>query len=211
MLNEDGILLSMDFTEVRNKIIGKSWIFGIFSSNFNWTTTFIMLVNVITMIIYYRYSNNRLNQMGNIARRRNTEINSVIHEIIRLNNLNVAYGMNMMNMNQNNPNSVINPVNNPGPQENIINNLNILDDLNNYEIHEGENLEIRNIEHNLPLLDEANIINNIAQNFMNNNIGNLNNNNQENNVNINPNIGSNNDHLINQENNDDVNPDNNDI
>ena len=134
MLNEDGILLSMDFTEVRNKIIGKSWIFGIFSSNFNWTTTFIMLVNVITMIIYYRYSNNRLNQMGNIARRRNTEINSVIHEIIRLNNLNVAYGMNMMNMNQNNPNSVINPVNNPGPQENIINNLNILDDLNNYEI-----------------------------------------------------------------------------
>ena len=211
MLNEDGILLSMDFTEVRNKIIGKSWIFGIFSSNFNWTTTFIMLVNVITMIIYYRYSNNRLNQMGNIARRRNTEINSVIHEIIRLNNLNVAYGMNMMNMNQNNPNSVINPVNNPGPQENIINNLNILDDLNNYEIHEGENLEIRNIEHNLPLLDEANIINNIAQNFMNNNIGNLNNNHQENNVNINPNIGSNNDHLINQENNDDVNPDNNDI
>ena len=178
ILNEDGILLSLDMTEVRNKIIGKGW--SGFLSNFNWSTSFVMLFNIGTVIIYYHYSNMRLNQMGNVARRRQTEINNVIQEIMRLNNLNLTYSANMIN--NSNPN--VNESNNAHvADENQNNNDNINDPNNNNDPFNNNNND-----------DNENDINIENQNFEI-----INNNNNDNNDN-NDNSERINDHSLNNEN-----------
>jgi len=147
MLNEDGILLGLDMTDVRNKITGKG-LLGFFN-NFNWSTTLILLFNIGTVVIYYHYSNMRLNQMGNIARRRQTEINNVIQEIIRLNNLNLAYSTNLINRNQGDENQNINL------NDNIINNINNVNN-NNSQNENDNNTDNVNIQQNNNLNDNEN-------------------------------------------------------
>jgi hypothetical protein len=147
ILNEDGNILGLDMTDVRNKIVGKGWLS--FFSNFNWSTTLILIFNIGTVLIYYHYSNMRMIQMGNIARRRQTEINSIIQEIIRLNNLNLAYTNNLVNQNAQIENQNINQNNNLLES----NNIEVQDSSNNNENNhrnqndlniENENIEPRN-------------------------------------------------------------------
>lgn len=175
ILNEDGILLSLDLTEVRNNIIGKTW-FGALASNFNFSTSMIMLINIIIVVIYYHYTNFRIRQMGNVVRRRHTEINSVISEIIRLNNMNIAMTGNLVNVNQQNNNA---QNNNP--------NANINDAANAYQNQNRENNN-DNTNNNIDQANEGrgNEINTLNNNLNNNNT-NVNNNNYDSNQNSNNN------------------------
>lgn len=190
MLNEDGVLISLDMTEVRNRIIGKTWT-TIFKENFSASTTYIMLFNILTVVIFFHFSNRRINLIGNIARRQN-EINSVLQEIVRLNNLNLNYGTNLINSmgNQNPENNEEGNVNNINENiEPIIANENVndiqIDENNNFEneienvndisiseiddINENQNEENQNEENTqINSIQESNIINNENENIENN-------------------------------------------
>jgi hypothetical protein len=96
-LNEDGILYSLDFTKIASKSNGKSRLYNILFSDFNYTATLILIANMITMIIYIRIFRNR-RMLSEATQRRTTEINQVIQDIIRLNNIQMAIGGNLANL-----------------------------------------------------------------------------------------------------------------
>jgi hypothetical protein len=98
IINEDGIFLSLDFTRISENWIGKSWLYLTFFSDFNYAATFIIFFNLISLIIYFRFY--RRNPEQPESNGRSEEINQVIQDIIRLNNLQMAIGGNLQNLQQ---------------------------------------------------------------------------------------------------------------
>jgi hypothetical protein len=156
----------MDLTKFPNKW-RKSWLV-LFIQEFNQTASVIMIANVLTIAFYLFYLRNRRRQIQT----RNTEINQVVQDIIRLNNIQMALGNNLANglLNQNAQNM-------QNDQQNNINNNNLIDNSINNVIEEPntntENQIHRQSEYNLnndnaPLIhDDINVVEQINQNNSN--------------------------------------------
>ena len=156
----------MDLTKFPNKW-RKSWLV-LFIQEFNQTASVIMIANVLTIAFYLFYLRNRRRQIQT----RNTEINQVVQDIIRLNNIQMALGNNLANglLNQNAQNM-------HNDQQNNINNNNLIDNSINNVIEEPntntENQIHRQSEYNLnndnaPLIhDDINVVEQINQNNSN--------------------------------------------
>ncbi len=120
-MNTDGVIVSLDLTKYPNKW-RKNWLV-LFMHEFNHTASVIIIANILTIGFYLFYLRNRRRQIQT----RNTEINQVVHDIIRLNNIQMALGNNLANgmlnhnvqntqnnqeINNNNDNLMANPLNN---------------------------------------------------------------------------------------------------
>lgn len=99
ILYQDGILISLDFTKIAQKWQGRSWIISVLFSDFNHTIFYILFVHFITLIIYLKYYRRRVSEIEPLRNRHN-EINQVIQDIIRLNNIQMAIGNNLQNINR---------------------------------------------------------------------------------------------------------------
>ena len=97
ILYEDGILISLDFTKIAKKWQGKSWILAMLFSDYNYTFFYIIFVHFITLLVYLKYYRRRITEIEPV-RHRHSEINQVIQDIIRLNNLQMAIGNNIQNI-----------------------------------------------------------------------------------------------------------------
>jgi len=97
ILNENGILISLDFSNITKKWQNENWwLNSIIFANISRSTTLIILTNIITVLIYFRFI--RRTPEVDAPDGRTTEINQVLQDIIRLNNLQLSLGGNFQNL-----------------------------------------------------------------------------------------------------------------
>ena len=150
ILMEDGVLFSLDFTDIieKDKKGMWKWIFN----ECNYTILLIVFANILTFGIYFKMCRRML---GENNPRRAQEINQVINEMVRLNN--------DSNIDENNNNNSSNS-NNENNNNSNNNNDNLVDESNSNEqqipenIHQNENRnnlnEQANLNHQLSNLQE---------------------------------------------------------
>jgi hypothetical protein len=149
ILNEDGIVLSLDFTKISKKWQSRTWIYYLFFYDFNSTVTIIMCANFLSILIYLKFFRNRSlanttgsNSSEDPLRNTNAEIVQLLQEIIRLNNIQNAIGGSITNLNNIANNSVNNSPNNinaenvPLPNDQINPNT-----INNADVNLSSNTE----------------------------------------------------------------------
>jgi len=157
----------MDLTKFPNKW-RKNWLV-LFIQEFNQTASVIMIANVLTIGFYLFYLRNRRRQIQT----RNTEINQVVQDIIRLNNIQMALGNNLANglLNHNaqdTQNDQTNNINSNNLIDNSINN--VLDESNRNtqnQIHPQSEINLNNDNAPLIEVDDINIVEQINQNNSN--------------------------------------------
>jgi hypothetical protein len=88
ILNEDGVLISFDLSHVVKQ--NKYWFLYIFTDS-DIAIWFIVVINVCA-VIYLKFFRLRNNRLADITERRGQEINQVIRDIVRLNNIQQALG-----------------------------------------------------------------------------------------------------------------------
>ena len=150
ILMEDGVLFSLDFTDIieKDKKGMWKWIFN----ECNYTILLIVFANILTFGIYFKMCRRML---GENNPRRAQEINQVINEMVRLNN--------DSNIDENNNNNSSNS-NNENNNNSNNNNDNLVDESNSNEqqipenIHQNENRnnlnEQANLNHQISNLQE---------------------------------------------------------
>ena len=122
---EDGVLFSLDFTDIieKDKKGMWKWIFN----ECNYTILLIVFANILTFGIYFKMCRRRM--LGENNPRRAQEINQVINEMVRLNNdSNIDDNNNSSNSNNENNNNSNN------------NNDNLVDESNSNEQQIPENI-----------------------------------------------------------------------
>jgi hypothetical protein len=83
ILNEDGILISLDLSQIIKQ--GRYWYYLIFADS-DFAAWLIIFVN-LSALLYINFFRIRNNTLADITQRRSNEINQVIQDIIRLNNI----------------------------------------------------------------------------------------------------------------------------
>jgi hypothetical protein len=159
ILYQDGIIISLDFTKIAKKWQGRSWIISVLFSDYNYTFFYILFVHFITLLVYLKYYRRRTSEIEPLRNRHN-EINQVIQDIIRLNNIQMAIGNNLQNINRvnNNVERVERPEGENQQNQNINRsnqNLNGHENENDIQvidepINQGQNINIDQIENSNP-------------------------------------------------------------
>lgn len=139
ILMEDGVLFSLDFTDIieKDKKGMWKWIFN----ECNYTILLIVFANMLTFGIYFKMCRRRIQGENNP---RAQEINQVINEMVRLNNNDSNIDDN--NSNNNNSNNESNSSNN---NDNIVNESNSNEQQMPENIHQNENRDNLNEQVNL--------------------------------------------------------------
>lgn len=166
LLIADGVVISLDLTKHAENM-KKTWLV-LFITELNYTASIIIIANLITITFYFHLRNRRRQSQA-----RTTEINHVVQDILRLNNLqtatnnNVANGVNslMSNINQENraDANLINSQIEPNVVEEInFNTVSVAD--NNPELIDNEEINLNSyaMEH----IE----VNEISTNYINDNL-----------------------------------------
>jgi hypothetical protein len=96
MLNEDGVMISFDLTHIVKQ--KKYWFLRLFSDS-DLTVWLVVVIN-ISAILYLKFFRMRNNSLADLTQRRSNEINQVMRDIVRLNDLQQAMtGQNLIDPN----------------------------------------------------------------------------------------------------------------
>lgn len=161
MLMEEGVVLSLNFTKIVEREKSEKWV-DIFNE-YNYTVLTIILGNIISVIVYFKIFRNRRTVVEE-NQRRAPEVNQVIQELNRLNevhnqNVQELQGEQISN-NPNNNEEVVQQHQHNSVEHNVD---------NNNEGNQHENISNINQENHLPLENNVLINDNQPQINTNNN------------------------------------------